>query len=117
MTRKFNRYEITPADIAQMVREGTAFKAGALTGTPDADAGTGQLPVPIGDEYRRTVRAGIVMYVISSYATPIAWVTRHPSAAPTERGNVTWTQPEVTYSATTRKHQKLVERAAVLVPS
>lgn len=117
MTCTFSAYKITPADIAQMVREGTAFTAGHLSGDPDGNAGTGQMPVPIGDEYRRTWRSGIVIYVISSYATPIAWVTRHPQAAPTERENVCWHQPEVRYSATTAKHQALVSRASQLVPS
>lgn len=65
------------------------FKASALTGLNGPAATVGRLPAEYHDSARKA------LYVVFSYATPIAWV----------QADGTWFQPTTRYSVTTSKHQ------------
>jgi hypothetical protein len=75
---------------------------GALAGSPNYPVGpftSGRLP----EDWVRmfTARRGVIDYVITSYATPIAW---HDEQAG-------WVVPDTRYSVTTSKHQGTVRMA------
>lgn len=84
-------------DFTQASMRGQTYSSGAWLST-------GRLP----EEYKACLRAvqGPV-YVIYSYATPIAW-TRIP---PQGDDKPVWQIPDVTYSATTNDHQHIVRVA------
>lgn len=64
-------------------------------------ANRGHLPAEHWDVLHSLVKDNHV-YVVYSYATPIAWWTDQAG----------WTIPEVKYSATTSRHQSIVRRAS-----
>jgi hypothetical protein len=72
---------------------------GALWAAWDSHPETGRLPA----EYRQQLRQhhGQPVYVVYSYATPIAWWCEGTG----------WVVPDTRYSATTSKHQGTVRRS------
>jgi len=93
---------------------GWRILADALTGTPESFTNsngtfrgtghfsggpTGYLPPAWARELTQDADAGLVRFVIYSYATPIAWLTEQPN------GDQQWVFPDVTYSVTTSAHQ------------
>lgn len=57
---------------------------------------TGRLPEPWRSRFDQADRDNQIAYVVYSYQTPIAWWTT----------NGHYVQPDVTYSATTSRHQR-----------
>ena len=83
----------------QTIRYRQPFQAGAISGGVNYDAG--RLPEPWRTMFIQQNNVGAkVAYVISSYATPIAW----------QLTTGQWIVPNVRYSPTTDKHQALVRR-------
>jgi hypothetical protein len=89
-----------PAKIARRETvSGNSIRARACT--PNSQPyGTGVLPHAFAHEFNRAADAGIISYVVYSYATPIAWVLKN--------GEVI--VPAVRYSVTTSRHQGVVCR-------
>ena len=87
--------------IARALQAGEAFTtSGALSGEPyPLLVGGGRLPHEWASRIDRPV------YVVRSYATPIAWQNR----------NGEWIVPGTKYSPTTSKHQGTVRHALTLV--
>lgn len=81
------------AEMIDRCHAGQAWKNanGTLTGSPGSAWMTGRLPA----EYRDAAQHAV--YVIHSYATPIAWQTADGE----------WIVPDVSYSSTTSRHQSL----------
>lgn len=71
------------------------FKIASMKG--GEDTGMGILP----DELRARFEADSPFYVVYSYRTPIAWVSKDGE----------WVVPDVKYSATTTNHQNIVRVA------
>ena len=69
--------------------------SGALAGTDNPDSYTGRMPSEYADDYRAAYLAGDIVYVVTSYATPIGWVLKNGERV----------KPPVKYSVTTTKHQ------------
>ena len=83
----------------------TGNPLGGLTGTDRPSRATGQLPRAWADAYQQSYDADALVYVVYSYQTPIAWVTRAGVAV----------IPDVKYSVTTSSHQGIA-RVALDVP-
>lgn len=81
---------------ADRIAQRQTFNAGSLRATTDR-TGTGRLP----EEWAERYRAGPVVYVVLSYATPIGWVTATGAVV----------VPDEHYSMTTSRHQGIVRRA------
>ena len=92
-------HDTTAADIAELLREGTPFTCGKMTGYPGAQDHTGQLPTKLLDSYKGA------RYTVLSYMTPIAWRGRDGK----------WITPDHKYSSLTSKHQGLVRAALGMV--
>lgn len=92
------------AKIETAISGRTPFRHASMQGTNELHGVTdfGRLPV----EFRTSLRdlPGPV-YVVWSYATPIAWHTD-------ETG---WVVPETTYSRTTNDHQRIVRQSVSFV--
>jgi hypothetical protein len=80
------------------IDNGTPFKAASVSGTADPSSYTGRLPEPYASQYLNAYHAGRIVYVVLSYATPIAW----------KLDDGQWVQPDARYSATTSGHQSRV---------
>lgn len=97
------------AQRAEFTSHTGSFRGTGINSYAGLQAGPGVMPEP----HRSTFRAarpvdhrpgladGDVLYVVFSYATPIAWYTRADG----------WVIPPVKYSATTSRHQSIVRRA------
>lgn len=99
MTQAVSVRNLTPAQLAAYVREGTTFESGRLYG----EAGLfgdeiGELPKGLAESY---LQSG-ARYTIWSYDTPIGWIDRKGS----------WVIPQVNLGSITAKHQALVSAAA-----
>lgn len=85
----------------------SALAANEVNAFSSALDDTGRMPVEWADVFRTDVATAQgnlgseYVYVVWSYGTPIAW--RLPM--------VGWTVPDVRYSATTSKHQRIVRDA------
>jgi hypothetical protein len=82
------------------------FKASALTGTNNAWAFPGSSQYGERDastQYERAVRADLVVYVVQSYAAPIAWCDVWGD----------WHAIHVSRSVTTTRHQNKIHRELV----
>ncbi|MGH3878087.1 MAG: hypothetical protein ACRDSK_13740 [Actinophytocola sp.] len=90
-------------DAGNLIGEREEFYGSHFSGTIERDAwGTGMLEGPELTDYRDAFKGGPV-YVVRSYATPIAWT---PATGP-----LSWTVPTTTYSPTTTQHQHTVRYA------
>lgn len=78
---------------------------GSVRGTAFV-SGVGRLPAEYVEIFRAAQDAGRLVYVVYSYATPIAWVEE------TMTDGERWIIPEVKYSVTTTNHQGLARVAA-----
>lgn len=79
-----------------------AFEASALSATWSGYPGWGRMASEDIDTLKASLKASDgMLYVVSSYTTPIAWWD----------GNV-WTIPATKFSVTTSKHQGIVRYAA-----
>lgn len=74
--------------------------SGALSAVGHAPSATGRLPAEWSAAYRADACDPGVVYVVLSYATPIAWV----------RADGQVIVPNETYSITTTRHQSVVRR-------
>jgi hypothetical protein len=75
---------------------------GNLSGR-DYVASTGRLPEPWSRAIRAARDARTLAYVISSYATPIAWAEREQGS-----DRLVWTVPPASYSVSTTNHQNVL---------
>lgn len=93
---------ITNREIADAVANRLDFAANSTTGTtsPSRYLDSGRLPYAWVDAFRFDCNEVGLDYVVYSYGTPIAWVTRD--------GEVT--MPDVRYSVTTSKIQTYVRQ-------
>lgn len=91
--------------VALSLRQRGNFTVPNVTGVERPHAGDplGQLPEPYLSELRQNLIDYRVLYVVYSYATPIAWVL----------DDETIVIPDVTYSATTSRHQGIVRKNLV----
>lgn len=84
--------------------------SGALRGEATSYViSTGYLPREHVHALYGAVQANSLLYVVSSYATPIAWAVRFGA------DGVEWIQPPVKYSVTTTRHQSVVSSAIARV--
>ncbi len=93
----------TREEILDLLSREADFERSSISGrkaTKDSQPRQGEMPAYAYRDLTESIRHGQVHYVVSSYATPIAWVT--------DNGVVL---PDVTYSTTTSVHQKLVRQA------
>lgn len=88
--------------IARGIETFTPFRHGNVSGTTYLIT-AGRLPAWIALDLARAEREGDLLYVIYSYATPIAWALRAPDGSAPE-----WAVPGVRYTVTTSGHQSAV---------
>ena len=94
---------ITRRQVPEALAERTSFSASALSAkkfdppVKGTEVSAGRLP----EDARAALRSAEVGYVIYSYITPIAWETAEGE----------FVIPQVKYSATTSRHQSLVQSA------
>lgn len=86
---------------AVYIRERLPFRAGNLSAANATPNRAGVMKSPWVDEYLSRVDRNEIVYVVYSYATPIAWLDT----------DGVWTLPAITYSRTTSKHQGITRRA------
>lgn len=84
----------------EAIRHFVPFKASALSGTGSSTT-VGRLVAPWRDDFLVARDRNLLVYVVYSYATPIAWCDVDGA----------WTMPSLRYSVTTSKHQGIVRRA------
>lgn len=86
---------LSSRQVASKVAAREGFNAGGLAGTPSRVQATGDLPQGLAERYVQI--APQVTYTITSFGTPIAWLT----------GRSTWTVPVVDVPST---HAAVVDR-------
>lgn len=101
-TLRWNSPEIAEALAAQQPFAIANFMA---TSQPIESDTLGVLPSPFRETLHQALIDHRVTYVVYSYDTPIAWVLDHKVVV-----------PDVTYSVTTSKHQKVV-RDNLVIPA
>lgn len=88
--------KITLSQVPSKWKKREEFNAnGTLVGRKGADFSTGRMPAEWRERYLADRDAGRIVFTVSSYATPIAWVLN----------DGTEVKPPVKYSVTTSKHQ------------
>lgn len=92
----------TLRDVPALWAKREPFNAnGTLRGLDFAPLDTGRLPEPWRTEYRENIDR--IVYVVRSYATPIAWVLND--------GDGSEVIPPVRYSVSTSRHQSRLYHA------
>lgn len=103
MSVKTGNRRTLPALLSQRVE--CKNSNGTVRGT-ERYVGSGRLAPEYRAEIMAALDAGRLVYVVYSYATPIAWVETSAQGTPV------WIMPQTKYSATTTNHQSMVRQAA-----
>lgn len=69
----------------------------SMRGVEGAVSNTGRMPKEAAEDYKAYAAAENILYTVTSYSTPIAWVTQNEKVI----------IPEVKYSQTTTQQQSL----------
>jgi hypothetical protein len=93
---------VWPPPIVTAIREGQAFRSGALRGESGSqwDRSPGRLEGKALAQWRDDLSS--IAYVVWSYSTPIGWQLRDGA----------WVVPDDRYSLTTTRHQSFVHLAS-----
>jgi hypothetical protein len=112
--RQYGRggWQDTKGQIYKAIMAGREFESGKMAGRTDASLGSGFMFGAYGElpeEWQEIYHQDQPDYVVFSYRTPIAWHVPDDS----DDGGERWVVPDIKYSATTTRHQRLVLTALV----